>query len=102
MFVYYLVGTVATFFQATNNWLFWPGVVVLVAAFNREQIDEVYWLAFVVGLVTDVLVGNSLGLSAIFLLLLAWVIKYYKTKFKVSWQGLVLVLIISQLIARLV
>lgn len=77
MGIYWVLAILAAFLQGASDLVFWPLVPVLGAASRVEEARKVYFLAFVTGMVTDLLVSRTLGLSAVFLLLSCGLIYLY-------------------------
>lgn len=100
MIVFYALAIASAFLQTINGWLFWPAVVVVAVGMSQEDGGKVYWLAFVAGLVTDVLTSGFLGGSSIFLLVLAALIYAYRNKFKADWRVGIIVLAAAQIVAK--
>lgn len=100
MFIYYLLSIFGAFLQTVDNWVFWPGLVVVTVCFRRNEWKEIYLLAFSVGLLTDFLIGRSLGTNSMFLLALAAVIYLYRGKFKADWRAFLAILVVSQMVAK--
>lgn len=94
MWIYWVLAILAAFLQGINNFWFWPLLPVLWAASRVEEASRVYLLAFVTGMVTDLLVGRALGLSAVFLLLACGLVYLYRRRGRMSWLFLLIGILI--------
>jgi rod shape-determining protein MreD len=100
MAIYYLIAIVLVFLQTVIAWPFLPLVVVLLAA-GRQESKDVYVLALVVGLLSDLLLGKSLGTTAVFLLLAAALIYLYQWRAKMNLVALAVFLAVFEVIAKI-
>lgn len=84
MSLYYLLAIIAVFLQGLFPWPVLVLVVVLVAA-ARMEVEKVYSLAFVAGVLSDLLLGRDLGTTAVFLLLTTASVNAYKLRARINW-----------------
>lgn len=80
------------------NYLNLPVLVVVWVAGRRESARRSYWLAFGLGLLTDLLTGYQLGTMAAAYLLAAGLVYLFKSRFPLNPGVLVVFLIISQVV----
>lgn len=73
------------------------GAIVVVWFATRWPQDRTYWLAFLTGMLADLIFGNRLGVFAIFYLLITFFIILFRQRFQYNRFYLVLFLIFSQL-----
>ena len=59
---------------------------------------EKYWLAFGIGLLSDLLLGGVLGFTALFNLVYIGLILVFKKRFAYSWRWALLFIVVSQII----
>lgn len=100
MLIYYLVAIILVFLQTVIAWPFLPVVVVLLAA-SKQRSEDVYVLAFLVGILSDLMLGRNLGTTAVFLLLAAVLIYLYQLRAKMNWVSFIIILAIFELLAKI-
>ena len=81
---------IAAFFQAIWN-LNFPAAILTF-------FPEKYWLAFGVGLLSDLLLGGLLGFTACFNVIYIGLIILFKQKFAFNWRWAVLFIVVSQIV----
>lgn len=74
----------------------WMGLIVVWAAGRESNPTKIYWLALTGGLLTDLLIGNRLGVSAAVYLLAALLIFLFKQRFRFGWFTLIIFSLLTQ------
>lgn len=93
MVKYYLLAVLAALMLPINNWLFWPLLVVFWAASTDIESKKIYALAAVSGLLADLLLGRSLGVSALFLLVSSGLLYSYRLFWRMNFLALAIVVV---------
>ncbi len=99
MIGYWILGIVAVFLQTVFVWPFLPTAVVLLVAV-RQPAQKSYLLAFIVGVLSDLLLGRFLGVTAVYLILVALSVYGYKLRGKINWLAVFILLLAWELIAK--
>lgn len=86
----YIIAFILVLLQGNIAFLHLPILVVIWA--------NSYVLAFVIGLLADLLLGNRLGVLAITYLLVTLFVSLLKTRFQFNWLWFILFAVASQLI----
>jgi cell shape-determining protein MreD len=81
---YYLLTIILVLIQVQIPSIFLPVFPVMFAAFSQDSVQSVLVLAFVSGVICDLVVGSPVGLSAILLVVGAAVIFFLREKFRIS------------------
>lgn len=95
MIIYYFFIILATFLQTVSQGIWWPALIVIWAAGKREA-GQVYTLAFVGGLATDLLTGRSLGTTSIMLLILAAAVVLFRSRFRFRLRWLIIFIVLAE------
>lgn len=90
MLSYYLFAVAAVFLQGLFSWSLLVLAVVLVAA-ARQEAGKVFSLAFIAGILSDLLLGESLGVTAVFLILAGASVYIYKLRARINWLSWLLI-----------
>ncbi len=72
------------------------GIFVVWFAVRWPQ-GRAYWLAFLTGMFADLTLGSRLGMSAVFYLVITFLIIFFRRRFQYNRFYLILFLIISQI-----
>lgn len=94
----YFLAIASAFVQTIVTWLHLPILVILYYAAKDVSATKVYILAFVTGLLADLVLGNQLGVLAGFYLLVALGVSLYKSKFRFNLVAFLIFAVISQII----
>ncbi len=100
MKTYSLAIFLAAFLQGVSHLFWWPALVVVWAA-GRHEAKGVYFLAFGGGLLTDLVSQKFLGVTAIYLLILALIVGLFRARFEISTRSLLVILVVSQILWKL-
>ena len=73
-------------------------IIILALLALRENFDKLYLVAFIAGLISDLLMGGFLGFSSLFNLFFVFLISLFKTRFAYNWRWAILFIVIFQLI----
>lgn len=58
--------------------------LIIVLAFYAQGFSQVFWLAFFLGLLTDLISGNLVGFTSLIILLACFLIYLYRKRFSSS------------------
>lgn len=97
MAIYYILLIILSWGQAVAGRCNLPIIILLVACAKESSISKLYLLAFVGGILTDLLTGTALGVWALVYLLAVLFVGLIRTRFTLRWPWLVGLLILVQL-----
>lgn len=80
----YLLAGVTIILQSQSHWIFWPILAMTVAMWKVEDEFALYLIAFVLGILSDLVSGRTLGEGAVFLILFVLAGQAIKLRFKNS------------------
>ncbi|MBI4099484.1 hypothetical protein HY440_00600 [Candidatus Microgenomates bacterium] len=79
------------------GWSLPVGLVLWVA--GRQNARQAYWLAFGGGILTDLLTGRIVGMSAVFFLVAAGLVLAIKSRFEVNWRWLLAIFLLCEIVS---
>lgn len=100
MWIFYLAALISVFLQSISRNFFWPIIVVGIAAEMVPNPAVVYTLAAASGILSDVVIGRTVGESALFLLAAALFLLYLNRRFKRSLKIAITAIIVMEVIYR--
>lgn len=86
----------AVFVQIINNWLNWP-IIFLVLLSDRMSKTTLLLTGFATGLLTDLLIGNRLGVLALGNVLSLGIILVLSTRISFNWVWKIAVIFVFEI-----
>jgi len=99
MAFYYVLIIILALGQGIAGRVNLPIFALLLACAREPDADKLYLLAFVGGMLTDLLTGTTLGIWAGIYLLIVMLSGLIRTRFTLRWPWLVLLLMVVQLVS---
>lgn len=99
MGIYYFLAIAAGFLQTLTAYGSLALPVVIIFATKKYSQAAIFTLAFVAGIVTDLLTGRVLGRSVIYFLLTAGLVLLIRSRFTVNWRWVVLLILCLELLS---
>lgn len=96
MLPYYCASVLAVFLLGMSHLLFWPMLPVAWGAARQIKTSSIYLLAFVTGILHDLIWSKPIGAGAIFLVLLCVLTVFLQKRFKSQNRIFLLVLVLGQ------